>query len=517
MEVFRVGISPHIRKDGTVSSMMLDVVIALIPSLVWGIYVFGLRALVITALSIISCMGAEALWQFLRKKSFTLPDLSALVSGLLFAMLMPVAVPLWVIPLGAAIAMILIKGCFGGLGKNPINPVVTAKAVLFVLFPLQLTRYTLPFFALPPFKIHLSQSFLSPILSPSTVDTLNEESLSSLFTGATPGAIGEGSALLLLAGLLYLLVRETITWHIPISYLSSVAIFSLFLPADGILFTLRYLLSGGVIFAAVFLATDPVTSPVTPWGKIIYGILCGTLTVFARAISGGEGILFAILLSNLFVPVLNLYLRPRPYGTKRFRKRNDITPLPIVWASKVKKLFAKRQNTPEKAEEARPIARVLCAGGIKAKEKYTYEGISDCRIAQTLSGGTKHCRGGCVALGNCVRACPYGAISIREGVAAVDETKCRGCGICVASCPKNLIALLPEHMPYTVLCHSADKGTEIIRSCEVGCIGCKKCEKACEADAIQVNEGFAVINPTLCTACGSCIEVCPRGIIRKFN
>lgn len=519
MEVFRVGVSPHIRKDTTVSGMMLDVIIALLPALVWGIYVFGLRALVITVLSVFCCTGFEAAWQLILKKHFTLKDLSAVVSGLILAMLLPVSVPLWIVPLGAFVAMIAIKGLFGGLGKNLVNPVVAAKAVLFVLFPVHLTRYTLPFVSLPPLRLRFTKSFLELFLAPSTTDLTGEESLSALFTGGVPGAIGEGSALLLLAGLLYLFVRGTVSWHIPTTYLATVAVCAFFLPTQEnvFLFVLRYLLSGGVIFAAVFLATDPVTSPVTRLGKIVYGVLCGALTVFARTVTGGEGVLFAIILANLAAPALDRYLRPRPYGTRRFRVRKEIVPLPVVWFRDVKKLFSKKATPAAKSEETKLVARVLCAGGEKAKEKYTYEGISDCRIARSLSGGIKHCSGGCVALGNCVRACPYGAISIREGVAVTDESKCRGCGICVAACPKDLIALLPENSPYTVLCHSADKGTEVIRSCEVGCIGCKKCEKACESGAIDVSTGFAVIDPARCTSCGACREVCPRGIIRNFQ
>lgn len=522
MEAFRVGISPHIRKDTTVSGMMTDVCIALIPALIWGVYVFGLRALVIILLSVVSCLGAEALWQLLWKKPLALNDRSALVSGLLLAMILPVAVPLWTVPLGAFIAMIGVKAAFGGLGKNPVNPIVTAKAVLFVLFPLELTRYTLPFESLPALKLNFSKDFLEPFLAPSTVDSLSEptEDLSALITGSTPGCIGEGSALLLLAGILYLMVRGTVTWHVPVSFLSAVAVGSLLIPSEGnaFLFMLRYLLSGGVILAAGFLATDPVTSPVTRWGRIIYGILCGALTVLARQLTGEEGILFAILLANLSVWFLDRYLRPRPYGTRFFRRRRDIIPLPAVWSRRIKKLFSSKKITsPEKSDEQKRVARVLCVGGDKAKEKYVYEGISDCRIASALAGGNKLCRGGCVALGNCVRSCPYGAIELRDGVAVTDESKCRGCGTCVDACPKNLIALLPANAPYTVLCHSADKGSEIIRACEAGCIACKKCEKVCEAGAIDVSGGFAVIDPERCTACGACTEACPRGIIRKFK
>jgi|GEM_PF-735817 len=520
MEVFRVGISPHIRKDNSVSGMMLDVCVALLPSLVWGVYVFGLRALVIILLSVFCCLGFEALWQLLMKKSFTLSNLSALVSGLLLAMMLPVSVPLWIVPAGALVAMVGVKGLFGGLGKNIVNPVVTAKAVLFVLFPALLTRYTLPFVSLPAWKIALPDGLLAPLSAPSTLDALSEpasaEELSALIAGGTPGSIGEGSALLLLAGFLYLLVRGTVTWHIPLTYLATVAAGAFLLPHSGnvFLFVLRYLLSGGVIFAAVFLATDPVTGPVTRGGKLIYGVLCGALTVLARRISGGEGVLFAILLANLSVRFLDRVLRPRPYGTKRFRLRKDVVPFPVVWYEKIKKLFAKPD---EKASENKLVARILCAGGDKAKEKCSFDGVMDCRVSQTLSGGTKLCSGGCVGLGNCVRACPYGAIAIREGVAVVEPDKCRGCGACSDACPKNLIVLLPADAPFTVLCHSADKGAETIRTCEVGCINCKKCEKSCEAGAIDTSAGFAVINADLCTGCGACTEVCPRGIIRKAN
>lgn len=347
MKTFRIHSAPYLHKDSSVSAMMLDVCIALMPTLLWGIYVFGLRALVILFSSVFFCMGFEALWQLISGRPFTLSNLSALVSGLLLGALLPVSIPLWFVPIGAAIAMLCVKGFFGGLGKNPINPVLTAKAVLFVFFPAQLTRYTLPFKALPAFRLSFSKTYLEHFLAPSTIDTYREESLSNLFTGSTAACIGEGSALMLLAGLAYLLLRKTVTWHIPFSYLATVAVIALFLPKEGnaLEFAFRYLFSGGIILAASFLATDPVTSPVTRRGKVVYGILCGALTVLVRQLSGGEGILFAILISNLSVWFLDRYLRPRTYGNRFFQKRPDVIPLHVIWWKKAKEFYAKLQNS----------------------------------------------------------------------------------------------------------------------------------------------------------------------------
>lgn len=343
MKTFRINKAPYLHKDSSVSTIMLDVCIALLPTLLWGIYVFGLRALVILVLSVFFCMGFEALWQFLIKRPLTLSNLSALVSGLLLTTLLPVSVPLWFVPIAAAIAMLFVKGIFGGLGKNPINPAVTAKAILFIFFPAQLTRYTQPFKALPAFRLNFSKTDLEQYLTSSPPDRYQEESLSNLFTGSTAAAIGEGSALMLLAGLLYLLLRKTVTWHIPFSYLTTVAAITFFLPKEGnaFEFMLRYLFSGGVILAATFLATDPVTSPVTRRGKVSYGILCGALTVLARQFIGGEGILFAILIGNLSVRPLDRFLRPRTYGTRLFRRRPEVIPLYTVWWNRAKKLYEK--------------------------------------------------------------------------------------------------------------------------------------------------------------------------------
>lgn len=162
------------------------------------------------------------------------------------------------------------------------------------------------------------------------------------------------------------------------------------------------------------------------------------------------------------------------------------------------------------------VARVMCSGGDRAKEKYVYEGIRDCRIAARLAGGNKMCKNGCTGLGNCERACPYHAITVKDGVAVVDAKLCRGCCACVAACPKGLIRMVPASCAFGVQCASVHKGAFVMKVCEVGCIGCKKCEKVCEEKAVTVENFVAVIDPTKCTSCGACAKVCPRGIIQSF-
>lgn len=342
MKLYRKSAAPHLHKDTSISAMMLDVCIALLPALLWSVYVFGLRVLVILFLSVFFCIGFEALWQFLVQQPFTLSNLSSLVSALLLTAIFPVSIPLWYVPVGAVIAMMLVKGAFGGLGKNVLNPVVTAKAILFLCFPAQLTRYTVPFHALPAFRLSFSKAYLKDLLVPSTTSSFLDESLSALFTGSTAACIGEGSAMMLLAGLVYLLMRKTISWHIPASFLTTVFLTSFLLPKEGnaFEFALRYLLSGGLVLVAVFLLTDPVTSPLTRGGKILYGVLCGVLTVFLRHMDGERGILFAILLANLSVWFLDRYLH-RTYGTRFFRKRPDVIPLYVLWWKKAKALYEK--------------------------------------------------------------------------------------------------------------------------------------------------------------------------------
>ena len=324
MDTQKKALAPFIRDEGTSQGMMLDLCVALAPALIWGIYLFGFRALVITLFSLIFSVGFQALFQAILRRPVTAGDLSAVVSGLLLAMLLPVSVPLWIVPIGAFLVQILGKEVFGGLGRNPINPALFAKAVLLLAFPSYLNRFTQPFAALSPFRIHLSQESLAEEIASSPLSDLKTGDLLSLsvsdrLTGNMPGNIGEVSALLLLAGLLYLLVRRVVTWQTPVFFLGSAALFSFLFPGPGDRFSyvIAYLFTGSLVLGAAFCANDPASSPVTKTGRALYGVLCGAFTVLFRALFDAfQGVVFAILLANLLSRPLDLMCRPRPYGEK---------------------------------------------------------------------------------------------------------------------------------------------------------------------------------------------------------
>lgn len=327
MDSYRVGNSPHIRHEDTVSSIMLDVIFALTAPLVWGIYVFGWRALTVTLLSVISAVLFEALYEKITHRPNTVRDLSAVVTGLLLAMNLPVSVPLWLPVLGSFFAIVVVKQLFGGLGKNFVNPVLASRAFLFVSFPAYMCRFTEPFSVLNPFSVSLrEESLVDAVSSATPLKELKGGSLPQsatvfdLLTGKYAGCIGEVSALLLLIGGIYLLTKKVISWHIPVSFLGTIALLTFLFPQAGTRFEFMTasLLSGGVILGAVFMATDFVTSPVTGGGKLVYGVLCGALTVFIRYFGGySEGASFAILMANLLVWYLDQLFMPRPYGTKK--------------------------------------------------------------------------------------------------------------------------------------------------------------------------------------------------------
>ncbi len=316
-EFLTVSPSPHIRAYVTTRTVMLDVCIALMPALIWGIYMFGWRALTITAISVIFAVLSEFVYQKIMKKPITVLDFSAVVTGLLLALNLPVSVPLWIPAVGSIFAIIVVKQLFGGIGRNFMNPALAARVFLFA-WP-YLNSYPKQGTAMSPISIGAPDI----VASATPLSSLKEGSLptnATLFDaliGNEAGCIGEVSALLLTAGFIYLLARRIITWHTPIAYIGTVFVLALIFPqgANALDFALWEILSGGLFLGAIFMATDYSTSPIMPRGRIIYGIGCGLITVFIRYFGTyPEGVSFSILIMNLLVWYLDLYTKPKKFG-----------------------------------------------------------------------------------------------------------------------------------------------------------------------------------------------------------
>ena len=303
-----VASSPHIRGDFRTSRLMLDVVIALIPTLVVGVISLGFRALLVTLISMASAVVAELLFSLLFKKRNTLADCSALVTGMLFALTLPATTPYYVVALGSAFAIFFVKLLCGGLGQNIFNPALAARAFMLMLFPVALTRYA-----------EVDGVSSATPLHHMVMPALPEESILDMFLGNCPGSIGELSALALIIGGIYLVVRKVISPRIPLAYIGTVAVLTLvFSKTEApIAWMLYSLFSGGLMLGAIFMATDYATSPVTAKGQIVYGIGCGVLTVIFRYFGlFPEGVTYAILLMNACVWVIDRYTAPRRFGVK---------------------------------------------------------------------------------------------------------------------------------------------------------------------------------------------------------
>ena len=314
---FEVTSSPHIRSKKNTKSIMLDVIIALIPTLLVGVLNFGMQALLVTVVSIVSALAAEWVCGMVMYRRNTVKDLSAVVTGLLLALVLPATVPYPVVALGSAFAIIVVKGFCGGLGKNIFNPALAARALLMLVCPVYLIRFAAPGTA--GVDMVASATPLHHMQMPA----LPEESLMDMFLGNIGGCIGEVSTLALLAGGAYLIYKKVISLRIPAAYLGTVAVLSLvFAKGDNAVAWMLYsLLGGGVVLGAIFMATDYATSPVTPKGQIYYGIGCGILTVIFRYYGlFPEGVTYAILLMNACVWAIDAYTAPRRFGTGKGEK-----------------------------------------------------------------------------------------------------------------------------------------------------------------------------------------------------
>ena len=304
MKMLSVSFSPHIHDRVTTRRIMLDVVIALVPAFIASVIVFGPRAALVTSVCVASCILFEWAYQKLMKKPVTVNDLSAVVTGLLLAFNLPVEIPVWQAVFGCAVAILFVKQLFGGLGKNFANPAITARVVMFVAFSKTMTTWV---------QIDAVSS-ATPLALMKRGEFGDLPGLWNMLTGMRGGSLGETSALALLIGGVYLLIRRVITWHTPVAFIGTVFALAAVFGQE----PLHHLLAGGLFLGAFFMATDYPTTPQTQWGRVIFGAGCGALTVIIRLYgSYPEGVAFSILLMNMAVPYVNKLTMRKALGGKK--------------------------------------------------------------------------------------------------------------------------------------------------------------------------------------------------------
>lgn len=309
-EKLLTGHAPHILGGKSVSSIMWDVIIALIPVSLVSIYYFGLKALILILVSMASAMIIEGAFFAIRGKGIKhglgIRDGSAAVTGLLIALILPPTAPLWLAVIASAVAILLAKQAYGGIGNNIFNPALVARAFVFMAWPSLMTAWSNPL---------TISNWLADLTSGATPLGGAEHSLFEMFLGNTGGSLGETSALAIIVGGLYLLLKGHIDWRIPVGYLGTAAVFAFFTSKFSFYDVAFNLLAGGMLFAAVFMATDMVTSPTTKTGRLIFGIGCGLITMFVRKYaSAPEGVTYAILFMNALVPIIERYTVPKTFG-----------------------------------------------------------------------------------------------------------------------------------------------------------------------------------------------------------
>ena len=304
----RLSVSPHIHSGKSTAGIMRDVIIALLPATVAGAVIFGLRALLVVAACVASCVICEALFNLIVKKEQTIGDLSAALTGLLLGLNLPSTAPIWQCVVGSVFAIIVVKCLFGGLGCNLVNPAITARVFMLVSFASMATTQGFP-------TIVDTVSSATPLAAEGGPATVK---LFDLFFGLTGGAIGETCAVALLLGFVYLLVRKVISWHVPVSFIGSVFVLSLLMKGFDFVAALSMILSGGLLIGAIFMATDYVTSPSTASGKLIFGLGAGVLTFLIRYFGVyPEGVSFAILLMNILTPYIERWTAHKVFGGKK--------------------------------------------------------------------------------------------------------------------------------------------------------------------------------------------------------
>ena len=326
-EHYILSSSPHAHANASVRRIMLDVILALLPTTAMGIFFFGMPAVWTIAVCVSTCIATEALCRLAMKRENTVGDLSAVLTGLLLALNLPAGIPLWMAVVGSVFAIGIAKQVFGGLGMNPFNPALAARAFMLISFTGPMTTWLKPLWWKGPEAVTMATPLATMKTWFAGTDALAkatphaaEKALSmipsvcDMLVGNMPGSIGEVSAIALLIGALYLLWRKVITWHIPFSFIATVFVYSL---VAGGAPAYMQVLTGGVLIGAFFMATDYVTSPITAKGKLVFGFGCGLLSMLIRQFgSYPEGCSFAILIMNSVAPLINRWTQPKPFGAK---------------------------------------------------------------------------------------------------------------------------------------------------------------------------------------------------------
>lgn len=325
-----VSPSPHKRSAETTTGVMLDVVIALLPSLLLSVVIFGFRSLLVTLVSVAACVLFEFVCRKAMRRANTVGDLSAVVTGVLLAFNLPSTIPLWMVVIGDAVAIIVVKQFFGGIGQNFANPALVGRIVLMTSFPVAVSDFARPFaWRIPEIDALTSATPLAQIANIYGADDMTAAigrtdlpTLMNMFFGVRMGCLGETCAAALLLGFLYLLLRRVISPVIPLCFVGTVAVIMLIAGRGSLTFTAYQILSGGLLLGAIFMATDYTTSPISTKGKFIFAIGCGIITAVIRLYGSlPEGVSFSIILMNILVPHIEHLTTPKPFGTRRVKKQ----------------------------------------------------------------------------------------------------------------------------------------------------------------------------------------------------
>lgn len=316
-KLMTVSASPHVRSSETSVGIMRDVIIALVPALIASVVIFGLRALLVTVVTVAACVLSEFMTRKIMKRSNTIGDLSAVVTGMLLAFNLPAGIPLWMAALGGAVAIVVVKQFFGGIGQNFVNPAIAGRIVLLLSFSTAMTTWPVP-------RTGFMNVMTDAVTGATPLAVAKEElpALTDMLLGLRGGCLGETCAVALILGGLYLVIRKVISPAIPLTFIGTVAVIMLIAGKGDITFVAYQLLSGGLLLGAIFMATDYATSPISFKGKLIFGVGCGVLTCIIRLFASlPEGVSFAIILMNILVPHIERLTTPKPFGTPKKEKK----------------------------------------------------------------------------------------------------------------------------------------------------------------------------------------------------